>query len=135
MIEVSCSLIVEKGRILIAQNRATSDHPGSWEFPGGKVKKDETPEQSIVREIKEELNLEVKVILRLEAVEYDYGHKQIRLIPFLCAGVDGEIALNDHEAVKWVNLKESLDIDFSEADKVLLEHVENRRILKEYLGK
>ncbi|WP_167604981.1 (deoxy)nucleoside triphosphate pyrophosphohydrolase [Maribellus sediminis] len=133
MIEVSCALIVEQGRILIAQNRATSDHPGKWEFPGGKLKKGETPEQSIVREIFEELNLQVKVIRKLEVVAYDYGHKHIQLIPFICCVEGGELALNDHEAVKWISMEQSLNADFSEADKVLLQQPANWRILKEYL--
>ena len=133
MIEVSCALIVEQGRILVAQNRATSDHPGKWEFPGGKIKKGETPEACIVREIKEELNLQVTVIQRLEAVAYDYGHKHIQLIPFVCSLESGELALNDHEAVAWASLEQCLKIDFAEADKLLLAKVENWRILKEYL--
>lgn len=135
MIEVSCALIIDGSKILVAQNREDSDHPGKWEFPGGKVKRNETPEQSIVREIKEELNLVVVVWQKLKPVLYDYGHKTIRLIPFVCSIKSGEPMLNDHKATEWVELEQCKNIDFSEADRALLQDAWNYDRLKENLGK
>ncbi|WP_340111354.1 (deoxy)nucleoside triphosphate pyrophosphohydrolase [Maribellus mangrovi] len=135
MIEVSCALIIDGQKILVAQNRNDSDHPDKWEFPGGKVKSHETPEQSIIREIQEELNLLVEVRQNLKPAICDYGHKTIRLIPFVCSIKSGELQLNDHKAAKWVDMEQCKEIDFSEADKALLQDTSNYERLKEYLGK
>ena len=134
MIQVTCAIIIDCGKILIAQNNESSDHPFQWEFPGGKVKTGETEKECIVREIEEELNLTVEVVEALTPVEYDYKIKAIRLIPFVCSLVSGEMKLNDHKAVKWMTIDELGELDLAEADKVLIQLVENRTRLKKYLG-
>ena len=134
MIQVTCAIIIDCGKILIAQNNESSDHPFQWEFPGGKVKTGETEKECIVREIEEELNLTVEVVEALTPVEYDYKIKAIRLIPFVCSLVSGEMKLNDHRAVKWMTIDELGELDLAEADKVLIQLVENRTRLKKYLG-
>ena len=135
MIQVTCALIVSEGKVLIAQNKADSDHPFKWEFPGGKLKPVETGEQCICREIKEELELEIRVLERLPAVEYDYGIKKIMLIPFICSIESGEIKLNDHLKTEWIEVGELSAVDFSEADKKLIELDSNRKSLKKYTWK
>ena len=132
MIQVACAIIIDCGKILIAQNNESSDHPFQWEFPGGKVKTGETEKECIVREIEEELNLTVEVVEALTPVEYDYKIKAIRLIPFVCSLVSGEMKLNDHRAVKWMTIDELGELDLAEADKVLIQLVENRMCLKKY---
>ena len=134
MIQVACAIIIDRGKILIAQNNESSDHPFQWEFPGGKVKTGETEKECIVREIEEELNLTVEVVEALTPVEYDYKIKAIRLIPFVCSLVSGEMKLNDHKAVKWMTIDELGELDLAEADKGLIQLVENRTRLKKYLG-
>ena len=134
MIQVACAIIIDRGKILIAQNNESSDHAFQWEFPGGKVKTGETEKECIVREIEEELNLTVEVVEALTPVEYDYKIKAIRLIPFVCSLVSGEMKLNDHKAVKWMTIDELGELDLAEADKVLIQLVENRTRLKKYLG-
>ncbi|WP_319500854.1 (deoxy)nucleoside triphosphate pyrophosphohydrolase [uncultured Draconibacterium sp.] len=132
MIQVTCAIIIDKGKILVAQNNKSSDHPLQWEFPGGKVKSGETEKECIVREIEEELNLTVEVEEALIPVEYDYKIKAIRLIPFVCSLASGEVKLNDHNAVKWVTIDELDELDLAEADKVLIQMNENRDRLKKY---
>ena len=132
MIQVACAIIIDRKKILIAQNNESSDHPFQWEFPGGKVKTGETEKECIVREIEEELNLTVEVVEALTPVEYDYEIKAIRLIPFVCSLVSGEMKLNDHRAVKWMTIDELGELDLAEADKVLIQLVENRMCLKKY---
>ncbi len=134
MIQVTCALIIDQGKILVAQNNESSDHPLQWEFPGGKVKSGETEKECIVREIEEELNLAVEVVEALTPVEHDYKIKAIRLIPFVCLDVSGKIKLNDHNAVKWVTFDELDELDLAEADKALIQMPENRERLKEYTG-
>ncbi|WP_346855385.1 NUDIX domain-containing protein [uncultured Draconibacterium sp.] len=135
MIQVTCALIVSEGKVLIAQNKEDSDHPFQWEFPGGKLKAGETEEQCICREIKEELELEIRILERLLGVEYDYGIKKIMLIPFVCSIESGELKLNDHIITAWVEMAELGTVDFSAADKKLIGIDSNQKSLKKYTRK
>lgn len=135
MLKVTCALIIQNKKVLITQNNAGSDHPFQWEFPGGKIKEHESANDCIQREIKEELELEIGILSKVNPVEFDYGIKQIILIPFICSIKKGEIKLNEHHAFRWVDIDELNDIDFSAADKKLINEKENRRILEEYLRK
>jgi 8-oxo-dGTP diphosphatase len=101
---------------LIVQRGEASDHPYKWEFPGGKLAAGETEDDCIIREIREELSMEIVIFGRLPAVEHDYGMKQIRLIPFVCDTLDELPILSEHIAYKWVEPKDLLLYDYSEAD-------------------
>jgi 8-oxo-dGTP diphosphatase len=131
MIEVCCALIKSENRILAVQRGYESDHPWKWEFPGGKIQLGETAAQCIIREIAEELKIAIKVIGQLEPVEYDYGIKAIRLIPFICQIVGGEIFLTEHVSKIWFGLDEIESIDWQEADWELI--VKNKEIVKVFL--
>ncbi|MBE0673873.1 MAG: (deoxy)nucleoside triphosphate pyrophosphohydrolase [Bacteroidales bacterium] len=120
MIEVSCAIIRnEEQKVLVVQRGEKSDHPFKWEFPGGKLNNDESAEDSIIREISEELDMSIIVIDELSPAEYDYGHKQIRLIPFVCDTLREKPVLNEHAAYRWVLPSELADIDLCEADMVV----------------
>ncbi len=117
MIEVTCAIIRnEDDEILVVQRGEKTDHPFMWEFPGGKLNKDESEEDCIIREISEELNMNIVICGRLPAVEHDYGHKQIRLVPFVCDTLDDLPFLTEHVAFKWLAPGEILSVGFSEAD-------------------
>ena len=117
MVEVSCAIIRnEELRVLVVQRGRKTDHPFKWEFPGGKVDMDESPEDSVVREVLEELEMEIVVVNTLPAVEHDYGHKQIRLISFVCDTLIDKPVLNEHIAFRWSDPADLLSVDFSEAD-------------------
>lgn len=133
MIHVTCAIIIENGKILITQNNQYSDHPLKWEFPGGKINKEETSESCIVREIKEELDITVKVVDAMQPLDFDYDIKQIRLFPFLCEIDAGAIKLNEHVSYAWKQLGDLCDVDFSEADKELITLSENILILEKYI--
>jgi 8-oxo-dGTP diphosphatase len=120
MIEVSCAIIIKDSKILAVQRGPGSSHPLKWEFPGGKIQLNETAVQCVVREIKEELRLHVDVISQPEFVEFDYGTKQIRLIPFICKITSGELILTEHVSKRWFNLNEWQTIDWSGADRELI---------------
>lgn len=134
MLIVTCALIVKNGKILITQNGEDSDHAFQWEFPGGKIKLYETTKACIVREIKEELELDVHTEKALIPVEHDYGIKKIKLIPFICSIKQGLLKLNNHINAKWVEVPNLHEINFSEADKRLLMNDRNIQLLKEYTG-
>jgi len=117
MITVTCAIIRnEENEVLVVQRGEATDHPFKWEFPGGKITKGETEEECILREVKEELSMEVVIFSKLPAVKYDYGHKQIKLIPFICDTLDELPFLSEHLAYKWIMAKDLKLVDFSEAD-------------------
>jgi 8-oxo-dGTP diphosphatase len=117
MLNVTCAIIRnEDDKVLIVQRGETTDHPLKWEFPGGKVHAEETEEECIIREIDEELSMEIVLVSKLSDVEYDYGFKQIRLIPFICDTLDELPFLSEHLAYKWINAEDLSSVDLSEAD-------------------
>jgi 8-oxo-dGTP diphosphatase len=117
MLNVTCAIIRnEEDEILIVQRGEATDHPLKWEFPGGKLAPGETEEDCIIREVMEELSMEIVICGKLASVDHDYGHKQIRLIPFICDTLDELPFLSEHIAYKWIGEKDLLTIDFSEAD-------------------
>lgn len=133
MIEVCCAIILNESKILVVQRGPESSHPYKWEFPGGKIQSGESPQQCIIREIEEELTLKIEVISVLEPVEYDYGFRQVQLIPFVCQIVSGEIQLTEHIAQRWMEYAELTLPDWSEADRELIR--KNQKSLKQLLLK
>jgi 8-oxo-dGTP diphosphatase len=134
MIEVCCAIILDGAKILAVQRGPESSHPWKWEFPGGKIHPDETSTECIVREIEEELILRIEVIHQLEPVDFDYGTKQIRLIPFVCEIISGEIILTEHVAKRWFSFHEWKMMDWSDADhELILKNQERLNLLT--LGK
>lgn len=132
MLKVTCAIIVCRGKILVTQRGANTDHPFQWEFPGGKLKSDEFPEDCIVREIREELEINIKVFKKMHPVIWDYGFKKIELIPFLCLIDSGEINLTEHIQFFWKDLESLSELYLSDADNKLIKLPENQSILKEY---
>jgi 8-oxo-dGTP diphosphatase len=117
MIDVTCAIIRnEDNEVLVVQRGEKTDHPFKWEFPGGKVAQGESNEDCIMREIMEELSIGIVICESLKPVEYDYGKKQIRLIPFICDTLDEMPILSEHISFKWIQAGELEKIDFSEAD-------------------
>jgi 8-oxo-dGTP diphosphatase len=117
MIDVTCAIIRnEENEILVVQRGPGSDHPEKWEFPGGKIKQGETAEDCILREVSEELSLDIVIYRQLDPVIHNYGFKKIRLIPFICDTLDESPSLTEHIAFRWLKKGEIMDTDFSEAD-------------------
>lgn len=123
MINVTCAIIRnEDDEVLIVQRGEATDHPFKWEFPGGKINTGESEEDCIIREIKEELSIDIVIRSRLNAVIHDYGHKQIRLIPFICDTLEDLPFLSEHIAFEWVEEKKLKSIDFAQADVFVAEN-------------
>jgi 8-oxo-dGTP diphosphatase len=135
MIKVACAIIINNTGILIAQRKAISNHPLKWEFPGGKLNTNETPEDCIFREIREELDIEVEIKKPMISVHHTFGTKQIELIPFLCTIKSGEIKLFEHHNFLWISLDDLNRFDFIGADRKLIQHPGNKLILEKYLWK
>ncbi len=125
MIEVTCAIILKDNRILATQRSESMPLPLKWEFPGGKTEKDESAESCLLREIKEELNIEVEIIEKLKAIEYSYDFTAIRLIPFVVKYISGEIMLSEHKAFRWLKRDELRGLDWAEADVAVVEEFLN----------
>ena len=126
MIEVSCAIIIHNSKILAVQRGSESSHPLKWEFPGGKVHQGETAEQCVIREIKEELIVDIEVVVRLTPIEFDYGTKQIKLIPFVSRMTSGQIVLTEHVDHCWFHPNEWRALDWSGADyELILKNMED----------
>lgn len=117
MIRVTCAIIRnEEDEILVVRRGGDSDHPFKWEFPGGKVDDGESDEDCILREIREELSLDIVIFSRLPEVDHDYGSKHILLIPFICDTLDVIPELSEHVAYEWIKEDKLMEKDFQEAD-------------------
>lgn len=112
-----------KKEIFVTQ-RGYGDWKGWWEIPGGKFEEGETPEECIVREIREELVTEVKAEKILGVVEYDYPTFHLTMHCILCTIVSGDLKLLEHEAAKWVNKENLRSVDWLPADQLILDKIE-----------
>lgn len=121
MIDVTCALIIDtQNHLFAAQRSSTMSLPLKWELPGGKIEQNESPKECLVREIKEELNIEIEIIKSLPSNIHAYPSITIQLIPFICKRINGEITLKEHANFKWLNTNELLDLDWADADVPIL---------------
>ena len=120
-IEVSAALIFRDGKLLITRRHVKSHLGGLWEFPGGKLEAGETFEECLVREIHEELGVEISVGELFSEISHDYPEKSVRLKFFICKLISGEPQPLDCAAVKWIGKTELADFKFPAADAQLLE--------------
>lgn len=123
MIRVTCAIIKKDGLILACQRSAIMSMPLKWEFPGGKLEYDEDEIACIIREIKEELNIEINIIKRLRSFVHEYPSFRIELIPFLSEILLGEIVLKEHLQYKWMSKHELLNLDWAEADLPIVDEI------------
>ncbi len=130
MTDVTCALIRnDEGLVLAVRRGPGVDHAGKWEFPGGKTRQGEDHEDCIIREIGEELGIEIIITGRLDAVEHDYGHRVIRLIPFLCDTLASEPVLSEHDEYRWMRPDELVTLDLTEADiPIAIRYAEEHRV-------
>lgn len=124
-IPVSAALIFRGGLLLITQRHAQSHLGGYWEFPGGKREPGETPEQCLVREIREELGVTIAVGDLFAEVSHTYPEKAVYLKFFRCTLLAGEPQPLDCAAVKWVPKSGLAEHQFPAADAQLLEQLQN----------
>ena len=125
-VEVVAAVIRDQNRIFATQ-RGYGDQKGGWEFPGGKMEIGETPQEALIREIKEELDTEIEVGELIETVEYDYPKFHLKMHCFFCSVKQGNLVLKEHEAAKWLTPETLADVNWLPADKLLIERNFNLR--------
>lgn len=122
-VPVCCALIEDQGRVLIAQRPLDKHLAGEWEFPGGKIEANETPEAALRREIEEELGCHLGQVRPLPPVEYDYGSTRICLFPFVAdlAPASPPPQAIEHVAIQWLTREEISTAKLAPADIPVLE--------------
>lgn len=116
MIIVSAAVILSNGKVLITKRSENMKLPNLWEFPGGKVKENETPEDCVIREINEELGVSIKVhsYFTTNLHKYDFG--VIQLISYIAELKSGSIELREHADYQWVGACDLEGYEFAPAD-------------------
>ena len=118
MINVVAAIIRnDEDKILIAQRNLHKSQGGLWEFPGGKIEDHETREEALIREIKEELDMDIEVEGYFDELSYEYPGKTIDLIAFNCRIIGDKYTVLEHEQVAWITKEEFKDYEFAPADQ------------------
>ena len=126
MIDVVAAVISRDGKILITRRLDTAHLPGLWEFPGGKVEPGETLKAALMREIREEIGLNVIVFDQCLSIEHEYPKKSVRLHFFHCAIVAGEPRAIQVADFSWVTPPELVTYPFPEADREIIARLQKR---------
>ncbi|WP_186757249.1 (deoxy)nucleoside triphosphate pyrophosphohydrolase [Echinicola salinicaeni] len=116
MLKVTCAIIVQDGLVLAVQRSKKMQMPQKWEFPGGKLEDGESEQECLIREIKEELHLDIMLGEKLPEVIHKYPDFKICLIPFIASIQSGELYLAEHQAYHWLPKAKLLELDWAEAD-------------------
>jgi 8-oxo-dGTP diphosphatase len=116
------AVIRDKDKIF-ATARGYGEFKGWWEFPGGKIEKGETPQQALVREIKEELSATIEVDELIDTIEYDYPTFHLSMDCFWAKLVEGELILKEAEAARWLSRDELLSVNWLPADRGLIQFI------------
>ena len=112
--------VIREGDRVFATQRGYGEQKDGWEFPGGKIEAGETPQQALVREIREELDTGIAVGECLTTIEYDYPALHLSMQCFWAAIYDGEPVLKEHEAARWLRAEELDDVAWLPADLTII---------------
>ncbi len=108
--------VIRRDDRIFATQRGYGAFKDGWEFPGGKIEPGETPGQALVREIREELDTQIRVGDLIERVEYDYPDFHLSMDCYWCEVVEGHLELKEHEAARWLSREELFSVDWLPAD-------------------
>ena len=112
--------VIRKDDKIFATQRGYGEFKDGWEFPGGKIEDGESPEQALVREIKEELDTDINVGELIDTIEFDYPNFHLSMDCFWCEIVQGGLELREHEAAKWLTKENLYSVEWLPADVGLI---------------
>ena len=127
-IKVLCGLIFNPKDQLLITRRGSGDFKGKWEFPGGKLEKNETEEECLKREVREELSIEINIDYFLMNNFHDYPNFSVELISYVSTIKSGQITLIDHDKYEWVETYKLKSFDFLDGDIPIIEQIMNNKI-------
>ena len=113
--------------VIFATQRGYGEYKDWWEFPGGKIEEDESPENALIREIQEELDAEITVDEYLTTVEYDYPSFHLSMDCFWCTLKNTHLSLLEHEDAKWLPLNNLRQVNWLPADVLVIDKIESQR--------
>ena len=120
--------IIRDGDKIFATQRGYGDYKDGWEFPGGKIEPGETPQQALVREIREELDTDISVGDCLTTIEYDYPAFHLSMQCFWCRILDGTPVLKEHEAARWLDPDVFDHVDWLPADLTIIDLIKEKMV-------
>ena len=123
---VICDKSVEGEEKIFATARGYGEYKGWWEFPGGKIEAGETPQQALVREIREELTAKIRVGELIQTVEYDYPKFHLSMDCFWAEVVSGQLVLKEAEAARWLTKDELDEVNWLPADEELIKKIREK---------
>ena len=115
-IVVTAAILVREGRVLLAQRREGAKQGLKWEFPGGKVEDGETPEQTLERELMEELGVKTRTGRIYDAKIFEYPSQKVLVLFYFSTLIEGEPQPIDANGLEWVTRDKIMDHDFAAAD-------------------
>jgi 8-oxo-dGTP diphosphatase len=124
MLRVVCAVIQRPdGHVLAALRPPGKSLAEKWEFPGGTSEPDESPSDALIREIKEEMGVTIRLIASMTPVRHAYPDFAIELVPFLCEITSGEVMAHEHSELRWVSRTEAASLDWAAADIPILQEI------------
>ncbi|MBM7643603.1 (deoxy)nucleoside triphosphate pyrophosphohydrolase [Streptococcus loxodontisalivarius] len=117
IIQVVAAAILKDGKYFCAQRPEGKSLSGKWEFPGGKLEANESPEQALIREIKEEFNSTIEIIDFVNDASYDYDFGTVSMKTFRAHLVEGDLQLLEHQDAIWLDPNNLNTLDWAPVDR------------------
>ncbi|MCF0163832.1 MAG: (deoxy)nucleoside triphosphate pyrophosphohydrolase [Bacteroidales bacterium] len=115
--------VIKRGDEIFATQRGYGEFKDWWEFPGGKMESGESPQQALIREIKEELDADIAVGDLIQTVEWDYPNFHLTMHCFWCELTSKALHLNEHEAASWLTKTTLFSVKWLPADEIILKEI------------